>query len=163
MAQFDLITLWRIGSGLADVWDAVAHPEHWPDWWPGLESAVELDRGGVDGIGNLHRFIWKGVLPYTLTTDIRTMRIEPLRLIQGAASGDVAGIGVWRFAARDGLTVVRHEWRVRITPRWLHVLSDLARPLVCWNHGKIMEWGAHGLARRLGADFCNVEKGASPV
>lgn len=158
MAQFDLVTLWRIGSSLADVWDAIIQPGHWPQWWPGLEAVVELDGGGADGMRNLRRFIWKGVLPYRLVTDIRTVRLEPLRLIQGEASGDVLGTGIWRFASEDGITVVRHEWRVRATAPWLLVLATLAHPLVCWNHGKIMEWGAIGLARRLGANCCIVEK-----
>lgn len=163
MAQFDLVTIWRIGASLDAVWDAIARPAGWPTWWRGLEGVVELDRGGANGIENLQRFVWKGVLPYRLTTVIRTIRFEPLRMIEGEASGDVAGTGIWRFATRDGLTVVRHEWRVRATAPWLLVLATVARPLVCWNHGKIMEWGAQGLARRLGANGCVVEKPPATV
>jgi hypothetical protein len=155
MVRFDLVTIWRIGASLPEVWRALTEPSRWPEWWPGLEAAIVLDG---DGFHARRRFVWKGVFPYRLTTDIRTVRVEPYRRIEGVASGDVAGTGVWRFAGRDGLTEARHEWRVRVTAPWLSVLSRLARPLVCWNHGKIMEWGAHGLARRLGAGCCIVEK-----
>jgi hypothetical protein len=158
MAEFDLVTIWRIGAELAPVWDAVCRCELWPQWWRGLESAVELERGGQDGTGSLQRFVWRGAIPYRLTTDIRTERIEPYGTILGTATGDVEGTGVWRFEALGELTVVRHEWRVRAVALWLRALSAVARPCVRWNHGKIMEWGAHGLARRIGAGCCEVER-----
>ena len=158
MLQFDLVTQWRIGASLDEVWDAITAPAQWPQWWRGLEAVTELDRGGAGGMHNRQRFIWKGALPYRLVTELKIIRLEPLVMIQGEASGDVTGRGFWRFARKDGVTVVRHEWRVRAASPWLMVLAGVARPLVCWNHGKIMEWGAHGLARRLGARCCSVEK-----
>ncbi len=161
MARFDLVTIWRIGASLGNVWDALTRPAQWPQWWRGVEAAIELDPGGPDGLRDLRRFVWRGVLPYRLTTDIRTVRVEPLRLIQGEATGDVAGTGTWWFSMEGDLAVVRHEWRVRVTAPWLAVISRLARPLVCWNHAKVMEWGAHGLARRLGAGCCLVERASS--
>ncbi|WP_075352760.1 SRPBCC family protein [Desulfovibrio sp. DV] len=160
MVQFDLVTLWRIGSGLTEVWDAITRPVAWPQWWRGLEVAEELDRGGADGIGSKQRFVWKGALPYRLMTELTISRIEPLVMIQGEASGDVTGTGIWRFAFEDGITVVRHEWRVRATAPRLKFLASVARPLVCWNHGRIMAWGAQGLARHLGATFVRVERRA---
>lgn len=161
LSEFNLVTIWRIGSGLVPVWEAVCRSQHWPQWWRGLERVVELEKGGEDGLGRLQRFVWRGALPYCLTTDIRTVGLEPFRSITGQASGDVEGAGVWRFEAVGGLTVVRHEWRVRPAVLWLKVLSAIARPGVCWNHGKIMEWGGHGLARRLGAGRCVVEREAA--
>ena len=158
LAQFDLVTVWRIGSGLAEVWEAITRPAGWPLWWPGLEAATELDPGGPDGLRNRQRFVWKGVLPYRLGTEITTVRLDPMRLIEGEASGDVRGVGIWRFAEKTGLVEVRHEWRVRAVKPWLFALAHLARPLVCFNHGRIMEWGAQGLARRLGASVCRVER-----
>ena len=149
MAQFELATLWRIGSPLTEVWEAIYHSASWPEWWPGLESVVELDPGGDDGIGNVRRFTWKGVLPYQLIFDIRITRIEHLHLIEGAASGDVTGTGVWRFAQENGVTMVRYEWSVRMETFGMKALAWVARPLVRWNHNKVMQWGARGLARRL--------------
>ena len=160
MAQFDLVTLWRIGAGLADVWDAITRPASWPQWWRGLEAVEELDRGDAAGIGNQQRFLWKGVLPYRLMTELRVSRLEPQKMIQGEASGDVTGTGIWRFAFADGITVVRHEWRVRASAPRLIFLANVARPLVCWNHGRIMIWGAQGLAGHLGATCCSVERKA---
>lgn len=151
MAHFELVTVWRVRSPLSAVWEAISHSERWPEWWPGVESVLELDAGDADGIGNLRRFTWKGVLPYRLTFDIRTTRIEPQRMIEGLASGDVVGAGSWRFAPEGDATVVRYEWLVRTTKGWMDVLARFARPLVVWNHHTVMGWGAKGLARRLGA------------
>ena len=139
MAQFELTTEWRIRSSLGKAWEALSHSERWPQWWRGLECVVELDAGGKDGIGNLRRFSWKGMLPYQLTVDIRTTRIEPLRLIEGVASGDVTGVGIWVFAQEDELSVIRFTWNVRMETFWMKILACAARQLVCWNHYKVME------------------------
>ena len=160
-ANYAFVTIWRIEAPLPEVWEAIYHSERWPEWWRGVESVIELERGDNGGIGNKRRYTWKGVLPYRLTFDIRTTRIEHERLLEGAASGDLVGNGVWYFSHHDGVTLVRYEWRVRTTKGWMNVLVPLARPLFHWNHGKVMGWGGMGLARRLGSRLCGVGSGVA--
>jgi hypothetical protein len=161
MARFELVSVWRVGSPLPPVWDAISHAERWPEWWHGLVSVVELEPGEAGGIGSLRRFTWVGALPYRLTFDIRITRIEPSKSIEGVASGDVAGVGVWRFSRDDSQTVVRYEWQVRTDAWWLNLLGVIAGPLVRWNHATVMDWGAKGLARRLEAGTWT-RRGAHP-
>lgn len=151
MAGYEFVTIWRIEATLPEIWDAICHSECWPEWWRGLQSVCELEKGSDRGVGNLRRYSWQGALPYQLTFDIRTTCVEHLHLIEGTAAGDLAGSGTWRFAEEEGLTVVRCEWRVRTTKFWMNFLAPVARPLFRWNHDKIMRWGETGLARRLGA------------
>lgn len=160
MTRFELVTEWRIGSALDEVWEAISHCECWPQWWRGLSNVVEVSAGGQDGVGTLFRFSWKGVLPYHLDFDIRTTRVERLRIIEGVASGDVSGIGIWRFSREGGVTVVRYEWTVRMAAPRMKVLAWVAGPLLRWNHNKVMEWGGRGLARHLRSDQCVVQAGA---
>jgi len=75
--------------------------------------------------------------------------VEPFAAIEGTASGAFEGMGRWRFSAEARQTVVRCEWDVRTTERWMSVLAPLARPLFIWNHDVIMRWGARGLAHAL--------------
>ena len=47
-------------------------------------------------------------------------------------------------------TIVRYDWNVETTKRWMNLVSPIARLLFEWNHNVVMGWGAQGLARRLG-------------
>ncbi len=80
---------------------------------------------------------------------MRTTRIEPQRLIEGVADGELTGSGTWTLAAGPGRTDVRYDWRAEATKPWMRVLAPLAKPPFAWNHGVVMEWGRGGLARRL--------------
>lgn len=151
MERYELVTIWRLDAPLDAVWDALHGVDRWPGWWRGLESVVELEKGGPGGIGSLRRFFWKGALPYRLRFDLRATAIEPSTLIAGTATGDLEGAGVWRLSREAGFTVVRYEWSVRATIGWMNALGPLARPLLVWNHDKVMAWGGAGLARHLGA------------
>jgi len=92
MAEYQLSTTWRIKAPLQDVWDALYHPDAWPNWWKNLVQIVEIEKGDALSIGALHRHTWKGVLPYRITFDIRILNIVPLQRLEGQASGEVEGI-----------------------------------------------------------------------
>lgn len=151
MAEFDLVTVWRIDAPLPEVCNAISSCLDWPQWWKGVESVEELDPGDADGIGSLRRFTWRGRLPYRLTFDIRVTRIVPLKMIEGRASGEVEGSGCWYFSQDGHVTVVRYEWKVRTTRRWMNLLALIAKPVVKWNHDQLMQQGGEGLARLLNA------------
>ena len=78
-------------------------------------------------------------------------RIEPLVVLEGVASGDLEGIGIWHFTSEGSLTQVRYDWRVRTTKIWINWLAPLARPIFEWNHDVVMQQGALGLAGLLNA------------
>ena len=149
MATYDFVTIWHIPAPIEAVWDAIYYSEHWPEWWRGLESGIELEQGDGEGIGNLRRYSWKGVLPYRLTFDIRTVRIENQTLIEGIASGDLEGTGIWKFTGNVDMTAVCYEWRVQTMKPWMNIMVPLTRPLFRWNHDRVMAWGKEGLTNRL--------------
>lgn len=159
MAEFRLVTIWRIEAPLPQVCAAISHCLHWPTWWKGVEKVEELDPGDAEGIGSLRRFTWKSRLPYRLTFDVRVTHAEPLKVLEGHASGEVEGIGRWHFSRDGSVTIVRYEWHVRTTRRWMNLLAPIARPLFKWNHDQVMRQGAEGLARLLNARLVGLAHG----
>jgi len=98
MREYRFSTVWCIEAPVHDVWDAIHDSARWPEWWKSVERVVELDSGDGDGLGAVVRYIWKGVLPYRVVLDMRITRIEPLKTLEGVASGMVEGIGRWHFS-----------------------------------------------------------------
>ncbi|MEG1251396.1 MAG: polyketide cyclase, partial [Citrobacter sp.] len=70
MAEYQFSTVWRVEASLQEVWEVFSHPDQWPEWWVSLERVTEIKKGDGLGIGALHRYTWKGALPYRLTFDI---------------------------------------------------------------------------------------------
>ena len=88
---------------------------------------------------------------------METIRIEAPRLLEGLAKGELQGRGLWQLSTENGETLVRYDWNVETTKRWMILLAPIARPLFEWNHNVVMSWGAQGLARRLGTSVVEVK------
>lgn len=123
--------------------------EGWPGWWRAVRKVELLNAGGADGIGAVRRLTWVTALPYTLTFDVELVRIEPGRLSEGRAFGELDGTGIWTLYEEKGGTHVRYDWRVDVTKAWMRLLAPLLRPVFAWNHNVVMRWGEEGLRRRL--------------
>ena len=149
-ADYVFVTNWSIPAPIDRVWRELMHPDDWPAWWRGVER-VRLLRpaAGLDDVGAVREYTWRSRLPYRLTFTIETTRVEPLRIVEGRASGELEGLGCWQFTDRGTTTHVRYDWRVRASKPWMRWLSPVAHPLFEWNHDVVMEWGRQGLLRRL--------------
>jgi hypothetical protein len=147
---YEFLTTWVLEAPRERVWDAIWESERWPEWWRGVERVVTLEPGDDDGVGQLARYTWRSKLPYELDFEMRTTRVVRPRLLEGAASGELAGIGRWRLYEEGSTTAVIYEWNVATTKRWMNVLSPLLRPAFEWNHDWVMGHGGRGLAQLLG-------------
>jgi uncharacterized protein YndB with AHSA1/START domain len=159
MKDYQFVTIWRVEAPIEAVWNEIYHATEWPTWWKGVEKVVEISKGDELGVGGVHRYTWKSKLPYRLSFNVKTVRVEPPRLLEGIAIGELQGRGLWQLSTdghdmtggnRTGATIVRYDWNVETTKRWMNLLTPLARPLFEWNHNVVMNWGAEGLAKRLG-------------
>lgn len=150
MAAYSFLTTWCLESPVEPVWDAIFDAARWPEWWRGVESVEELDPGDERKVGSLARHVWRSRLPYPVCFESRTTRVEPHRLIEGSADGELRGVGRWRFFEGLGATVVLYEWDVETTARWMNAVAPLARPAFRWNHDWVMRRGGEGLADLLG-------------
>ena len=125
-----------------DVFQAIWDSDRWPSWWRGVESVVTLEEGDDEGVGSLGRYVWKSRLPYRLEFDTRITRVERPHLMEGQATGELAGIGLWRIYEEDGVTAAVYDWNVRTTAPWMNLLAPVARPMFAWNHNVVMSCGA---------------------
>ena len=157
--EYRLLTVWRIEAPLDAVYAAVRDSLRWPEWWPGALAVAELAAGDAAGLGSVRRYRWRAALPYRLSFTARTTRVEAPYFVEASIAGDLEGCGSWRFARAGAFTVVRHEWRVRTTRRWMNLCGALARPLFVRNHERIMRRGAEALARQIGGRLWAVESG----
>lgn len=159
MAKYEFVTIWRFESPLEPVWDLIYHSDRWPTWWKGVERVVRIKEGDENDIGSINRYTWKSKLPYRLTFEMQLTRVEPLKIIEGAALGELSGRGLWQLSSDGEFTTARYDWQVETTKRWMNLLTPIARPVFKWNHNVVMGWGAEGLARRLGVKLLsNAEK-----
>jgi hypothetical protein len=151
MKTYKFVTIWRVGARIEEVWNEIYHSTDWPSWWRGVESVVEMRKGDEVGVGSIRRYTWKSKLPYRLSFDMEVIRIDPPSLLEGIAIGELQGRGLWQLSTEGNETIVRYDWSVDTTKRWMNLLSPVARPLFEWNHNVVMSWGAKGLGERLGA------------
>jgi carbon monoxide dehydrogenase subunit G len=152
LARYRLLTTWQVHAPAGDVWDVLEDAAAWPDWWPGLRSVREVEPGEPDGLGQVARLEWRARLPYSVVFDVRATRKERPHVLEGHASGDLAGSGRFEITeAGGGLTTVTYAWDVQTTKTWMRRTALLLRPVFVWNHDVVMRAGGRGLAQRLAA------------
>jgi hypothetical protein len=157
MKTYEFVTIWNVEAPIEVVWNEIYHSELWPTWWKGVEKVVEVKEGDENGVGSIRRYTWKSKLPYELTFDMQTVRVEPPTLLEGIATGELDGNGLWQLSRDGSGTVARYDWKVKTTRPWMNLLAPVARPLFQWNHDVVMSWGAKGLASRLGTGVTEKE------
>jgi uncharacterized protein YndB with AHSA1/START domain len=147
-----LITDWAFDAPIERVWTLIERTEEWPSWWRAVSAVEGLREGDVRGVGAVRRLTWRTALPYSIKFDVEVTQVEPLAFIEGRASGELDGIGQWRFRADGERTMVRYDWTVDVRKPWMQALAPLLRPAFAWNHGKVMAWGEDGARQRLARD-----------
>jgi hypothetical protein len=157
LAEYRFLTTWLLEADRERVWDAIYESERWPGWWKGVLEAEKLEEGDEAGVGQYGRYVWKSRLPYRLKFFVRTTKVEKPHLLEGDASGELAGIGRWRLFEQGGVTAALYEWNVRTTRAWMNLFALFARPVFAVNHDYVMRNGGHGLAKLLGARLLAVD------
>jgi uncharacterized protein YndB with AHSA1/START domain len=152
MASYSFLSTWCVAAPIQSVWDVLSDPPSYPEWWKGVRKTTVLEPGedGGTGVGTLYRLQWRSKLPYTLEFDSRVTRMEAPHVLEGQASGELEGVGVWRLFESPAGTVALYNWDVSTTRAWMNRLAPLARPAFAWNHDYVMRQGAQGLADKLG-------------
>lgn len=150
--EFHLVTKWTVDASVEDVWRVLSTPETWPDWWPSVKRVDLLREGDEAGVGAVRWMTWSTALPYALAFEMQTVRVEPLSIIEGRASGELEGVGRWTLQAEGSRCSVRYDWIVAVTKPWMVRFSFILKPIFSWNHDVVMERGRRGLVRHLARD-----------
>ncbi|MFC5727719.1 MULTISPECIES: SRPBCC family protein [Nocardioides] len=138
-ASYSFSSSWHVAAPLAEVAAAVADLEHYPEWWPQVRAVAKLgpDRAWVR---------CRSVLPYTLDLVLDAVSRTP-PVLEVAISGDLTGFA--RFVLEPSADGTRLEFRQDVEARGrLALASYVARPVLTWNHARMMAGCRAGLARR---------------
>ena len=150
MPAYRFLTTWVIEAERERVWDAIYDSDSWPRWWRGVTRTERLADGDEHGVGQRGVYHWRARLPYTVRFEVVSTRVERPYLLEGDASGELAGVGRWRLYEEAGATAVIYEWNVRTTRAWMNLLAPVAKPIFRANHDWVMRNGGEGIARLLG-------------
>src|SRR5690242_6338970 len=116
--------------------------ERYPEWWPQVLAVASL---GVDDA----RVLCRSTLPYTLDLLLHAVRREPDGL-EVRIGGDLDGMATWRLT--DLAPHTRLDFLQRVTVGgWLAAVSPAVRPVLRWNHHRMMRGCVAGLRARLGS------------
>ena len=110
MARYEFLTSWCVEAPIERVFAVLNDSAAYPQWWKGVTAVEVLEPGGADGVGELARWSWRSALPYTLRFDSRVTRVEAPYLIEGRASGELEGTGIWRLFSDPASTAVLYSW-----------------------------------------------------
>jgi hypothetical protein len=139
-ARYVFRAAWHLPAPPAVVRDVLVDLEHYPAWWPQVVAVASL---GPDDAW----VVCRSSLPYTLDLRLRAVTRE-LPVLEVAVSGDLAGTVRFALAPSYGGTRLVLEQEVGVAGL-LGLLTPLVRPLLTWNHDRMMRGCLTGLRRRL--------------
>ena len=116
--------------------------EHYAAWWPQVRAVVKL---GEDDA----RVLCRSTLPYTLDLVLHA-EVRDLDHLETTVGGDLEGEVRWRLTDLGPAgTRLDFGQDVHVRSRFLRLASGAARPLLRWNHHRMMAGCIAGLHRRL--------------
>ncbi|MDF1603885.1 SRPBCC family protein [Nocardioides sp. YIM 152315] len=129
---------WEVAASPAAVHGVLVDLEHYPAWWPQVVAVASL---GPDDA----RVLCRSVLPYTLDLVLHAVSRSAERLEVGV-SGDLAGSVC--FALTPVAAGTRLDFTQEVSVQgWLGAAAYVARPLLRWNHRRMMRGCRQGLDR----------------
>jgi carbon monoxide dehydrogenase subunit G len=141
-AEYDFRGTWTVAAPLEAVREAVVDLERYPEWWPQVRAVAKL---GPDDA----RVLCRSTLPYTLDLVLHAVSREGM-VLEVEVSGDLDGSVRWQLSPEPDGTRMEFEQRVRVTGL-LALGSYAARPVLRWNHHRMMLGCIAGLTDRLAA------------
>lgn len=132
---------WTVTAPVDRVQPVLLDLERYPEWWPQVRAVAKISDDDA-------RVLCRSALPYTLDLLLHAERREP-HLLETTLAGDLEGVVRWRLAVATGGTRMDFEQEVRVTGRLLRAASYAARPLLRWNHDRMMAGCLDGLRARL--------------
>jgi len=140
--SFTFADSWLVAAPVSDVAAVLVDLEHYPCWWPQVRAVAKLgpDRAWVR---------CRSTLPYTLDLVLDAVSRTP-PVVEVAIDGDLAGFA--RFTLTPHRTGTRLDFAQEVTVRGaLALASFVIRPVLVWNHRRMMAGGRAGLVCAVSA------------
>lgn len=141
-ADYDFVHSMTLPADRAAVHAVLVDLEFFGEWWPQVRAVASL--GPDDAL-----VVCRSALPYDLELHLHALSREPERLEVGI-DGPIRGFARWELTTVPGGTRLDFEQRVHAVDRSFVLASYLLKPLLRWNHHRMMRGAEEGLARRLG-------------
>ena len=141
--EYVFVDEWDVAAPAEAVFDALADPRTYPEWWRPVYLEVSAD--GPPAVGSVSHQRFKGKLPYSLEQTSEIVRLERPREFEVHVVGDLEGRGVWRIEPRGEGVHVRFDWRVRGNKPVIRILTPLLRPVFRSNHNWAIRRAVEGL------------------
>ena len=139
-ASYAFTASWTTPASVDEIAEVVTDLEHYPEWWPQVRAVAKID-------DDTARVLCRSALPYTLDLVLEAVSREA-PLLEVAVGGDLDGWVRWHLTETPDGT--RTDFTQEVTVRGaLALASYAARPLLTWNHHRMMAGCRDGLARRL--------------
>jgi hypothetical protein len=137
-----VLTRWELEASAQEVFDLIADASSYSRWWPSvfLESRV-LEPGDEKGRGRLVEVRTAAFLLASLRWRYRVTGVQAPGRLAVEATGGLEGLGLWTFEPRGRSTVVRFNWRGRVTRTPFRQLPTFLGPLSRACHRWGMERG----------------------
>lgn len=136
---------WRIPAPPDQVYAALQDVAGYPGWWPEVRETVQLDE--LSG-----RVRCRSLLPYDLTMVLTREVEDPVgRVLRARLAGDLNGVSTWTITADGNGSVAVFDEDVSVGKAAVRAAGRLARPVLKYNHDRMMRSGERGLRSRLGA------------
>jgi hypothetical protein len=139
--EFSFRGTWTVSAATERVQPVLLDLEHYPQWWPQVLAVAKVTDDDA-------RVLCRSSLPYTLDLYLHAERREPT-VLETSLSGDLVGRVRWNLTAVPEGTRLDLAQDVRVTGRLLGLASYAARPLLRWNHDRMMTGCVSGLRARL--------------
>lgn len=141
MRTFRFDRAWVVAAPMGRVHAVLDDLERYPEWWPQVLAVAKID-------DETARVLCRSVLPHTLDLVLHATRRES-EVLETEITGDLAGWSRFRTSPDgDDATRVVYEQEVVVTHRGLAVASVPLRPLMRWNHDRMMAGCEKGLQAR---------------
>ena len=140
-ASYSFQASWVTPAPLDDVAETVVDLEHYPEWWPQVRAVAKV---GPDTA----RVLCRSTLPYTLDLVLDAVSREA-PVLEVAVGGDLEGWVRWTLTPVEGGTRTDFAQEVAVGGA-LALASYVARPLLGWNHRRMLQGCEQGLRARLG-------------
>lgn len=149
LKAYHFVSTWKLEAPLDTTFKVMVNSFEWHKWWKSIEQVTHKYSGTKDSIGNIRSYTIKSPLGYKLNFDLKLTKLVYGKLLEGNASGDLVGTGVWYFKEDHNITYITCVWDVKTTIKWMNTFRFILAPVLRWNHAQVMKKGAKGLARRL--------------
>lgn len=145
-ARFSFRREFDVAAPVPVVQEVLVDLEWYSAWWPEIVAVAKLSDDDA-------LVVCRSALPYELELHLTAVHREP-ELLEVALEGDLAGFARFELSpiesggTETGTHLVFTE-QVEAAGRAMRAASFVARPLLVWNHDRMLESCMRGLAARV--------------